>query len=189
MKSTQTEKLIRHLRSGKPINFLEAYYLFGIQDLRKRLMEVREAGYRLRALKERDTQTGRRIHCWRLDSPLFKEDFVRVTAAPTLPNGTHPLFGREGVVVGESGHLYTVGDLQTRQPFGRFLHQDLLKIAKHGMYAEVSLRPGSYTVRGYDPQTRNYILQQGENLFYAPDAMLQSHATTRTDSRGFTPCS
>lgn len=188
MKFTQTEKLIHYLRGGNRINFLEGYYKFGIQDIRKRLMEAREAGYRLHMGNERDRQTGRSIHYWELDKPLFNGDFVRIIAAPVMPNGTHPMFGREGVIVGQDGHRYVVGELQTHKPFGKFLHQDLMKIAKYAYKTGVTLRPGSYVIYGYDPQTRNYILREGQELFYAPERMLEVNQTVRTDSRGFVPC-
>lgn len=188
MKSTQTEKLIHHLRTGKSVNFLEAYYTFGIQDLRKRLMEVREAGYRLRKRKEADSATGSKIHVWSLDKPLFIGDFVRITTASVMPGGTHPLFGREGIILGQDGHRYVVGELQTHKPFGKFYHQDLLKIAKFSYKMPVALRSGSYEIYGYDPQTRNYILREGQELFYAPERMLEVNHTSRMDSRGPIPC-
>lgn len=189
MKYTQTEKLIQHLRQGKPINFLEAYYSLGIQDLRKRLMEVREAGYRIRKRKERDIKTGVEIHGWSLDVPLFRGDFVRITAAPVLPNGTHPLFGREGVILSvDEDNKYTVGDIKARKAFGRFLHRDLMKIAKYSCETWATFRAGEFEIVGYDSDTRNYILREGSTLFYAPGHMLTVNQVDRTVARGFIPC-
>lgn len=188
MKTTQTEKLIHYLRAGNRINFLEAYYKFGIQDIRKRLMEAREEGYRLKMGNERDRGTGRTVHYWELDKPLFNGDFVRVVPVPVHPTGKHPMLGREGVIVGQDGHRYVVGELQSHKPFGKFYHQDLLKVAKYGYKTGVTLRPGAYDIYGYDPQTSNYILREGQELFYAPERMLVVNQTRRTDSRGFIPC-
>ena len=167
---SQTDKLIHYLRNGNSTNFLDAFHRFEVQDFRKRLQEIREAGYRLTARHEHPmvgafrctmlsaNQQVPKVLTYRIDKPLKPGDYVEVINAPSI-FGVHPLKGRVGRVLEITDkHLHIVGD-DSGKPFGQFRHKDLKKRAAFGHGQRVGLSVSAYTVSAYDASTDRYVLR------------------------------
>lgn len=174
----QTERLIDFLEGQLSINFLEAFNLLGIQDLRKRLSEVRDLGYRL---KSRERLVERRIPylgpCqnlpmltasvthWSLDPVLQPGHYVRIEAPAVFPTGRHPLKGSFGVILGKENHQYIVGDIYG-QPVGRFRHRDLHLMGEFPKGARVGFTGNVFSVMGFEPGSGDYIVQDKDGASY-----------------------
>ena len=157
---TQTEKLIEKMEQGHSFTMLTALFVLGVQDLRKRLSDIRDLGYLLqRGVVEQTITTGEKVKLltWGIKNPLKEGDFVKVVAAPVLPCGTHPLRGKVGTVVKKQNHHFHVADVHGRL-FGKFRHKDLLKIADYSKGQMVELTRSPLEVEGYEPQSGTYIL-------------------------------
>lgn len=176
---TQTEKLIEQMEAGHSFTMLTALFTLGIQDLRKRLSEVRDLGYALRRGKVKQTIAGGaavELRAWGIRQPLKTGDFVKVTAAPVLPCGSHPLRGRIGTVISKRKHRFQVADSQGRI-FGLFRHRDLLKIADYGKGDLVELTRAPLRVEGFEPQSGCYVLsdplEEGGRKLFAEAVLLK----------------
>ena len=168
---SQTERLIDRLERGHNYNFIRAFHVFGIQDLRKRLCEVRELGYRLKV--EEKTFEGHRTSYWSFDQVLRPGHYVRIEAPAVFPQGRHPLRGSFGVVLGKEGHRYIVGD-SYGQPIGRFRHKDLHLVAELPKDAMVRLVADQFTVKGFEPQSGDYIVESitnGAGYLFSPELL------------------
>ncbi len=170
----QTEKLISHLMQGHGIEFARAFQIFGIQDLRKRLCEVRELGYRLRYSEAPSPIAPQHtVRVCHIDTPLQEGDWVRVTGAADGVFGVRSLRGKEGRILAYAEHRFLVGN--DNGPFGWFKHDALEKVGRFRRGQEVCLKHGAFTVcdRFVNPAGRTlYFLEKDGLRFHADEAML-----------------
>lgn len=90
---SQREQLLAHLRSGKSITIREAFNLYGIQSLTKRLSEIRAEGFDI--ISGKTLEDGMEVGVWFMRNDLFKNqtapfvrgDKVRLTALPSIGLG------------------------------------------------------------------------------------------------------
>ena len=176
---SQTDKLIRYLRNGHSTNFLDAFHRFGVQDLRKRICEIRDFGYQLTAGLTRPKvgeyyatmlQHGDKVplvKSYRMVDPLKPGDYVQVVSAPSV-FGVSPLKGHMGTVQTISAdHWHSVADAQGNV-FGRFRHKALKRLGSFRQGQEVGLKKHNFTVHSFNTEDGKYILTNGDICLSAP---------------------
>ena len=178
----QTERLIDFLEGVRTsgVNFLDAFRALGIQDLRKRLCEVRELGYRLKSFERFVDRSSHifesggpvAVTHWALDPVFQTGHYVRIEAPAVFPNGRHPLKGALGTILGKENHQYIVGD-HYGQPIGRFRHKDLHLVGAFAKGSTVSLTGATFTVAGFEPRSGDYIVQntEGDGYLLSPELL------------------
>lgn len=63
---TQSEMILAHLKSGKPITPLEALRSYGIYRLGARIWDLKQQGYSITAARVTDRQSGKHYASYRL---------------------------------------------------------------------------------------------------------------------------
>ena len=64
---SQADKLLTHFKQGKPITIMESFNKFGITSLHRRLSDLKERGYEIRA-EWIDLQSGKKVKRYWLKS-------------------------------------------------------------------------------------------------------------------------
>lgn len=90
---SQREQLLAHLSSGKSITIREAFNLYGIQYLTKRLSELRAEGFDI--INGKTLENGIEVGVWYMKrdpykhqtAPFVRGDKVRLTALPFMEHG------------------------------------------------------------------------------------------------------
>lgn len=182
--TTQTERIIRHFLSGKLLSFITAFYMFEIQDLRKRLSEVRRLGYRLHVARQPYLgEDSTILPHWGIAGILHVGDYVSIDAPPVLmPSNTHPLKGKVGCIARYENHKYLVVSGASGAPLGWFQHKDLRLVGSYQHGQAVKLSKGRFTIGGISADGSYYLLKQGNKSFFADPVLLRpvpapAHAT------------
>ena len=67
MRTTQHQKIMRHLKNHKGLTVLEGMMYYGIVCLPKRIQELREQGDRIISVKNKHPDTGQRYTRYELE--------------------------------------------------------------------------------------------------------------------------
>jgi len=168
---SQREQILAHLRSGKSITIREAFNLYGIQSLTKRLSEIRAEGFDI--VNGKTLEGGIEVGVWimRFDpyknqtAPFVRGDKVRLTALPFMGH-----VGLRVGMVGEILHCDRRNDTSLVDIAGTTRW-----IANSKLERFIPLEPGTKVtvtgpawVAGYNIGSNTYTIQTPTHEFVVP---------------------
>ncbi len=177
---SQRDMILAHLRSGKSITIREAFNLYGIQSLTKRLSELRAEGFDI--INCKTLEDGIEVGVWSMrhdpyknqTAPFVRGDKVRLKALPSM--------GHVGLCVGMVGEILHC-DRRNDTSLVHFAWFTCW-IENSKLERFVPLAPGTKVtvtgpawVAGYNIESNTYTIQTPTHEFVVPGTQVALDVT------------
>lgn len=170
----QRDMLLQHLRSGKNITIREAFALYGIQSLTKRLSELREEGFTI--INGKTLENGLEVGVWIMKfdpfksvyTPFVKGDKVRLLKDSCLGHLRAGMAGE--IIITDRRDSTSLVDVAGRRVW--FNNAILERFVPLEVGTKVTVT-GPAWIAGYNLGSNTYTIQTPTHEFTIPATQVQ----------------